>query len=208
MRFGALPARESENLEKRVAFSRSLFKNLAFFKWFGDYYGETKHWSWLITNLLSRWWSLAPSGVIVTPYQCSMLEFTQHAYSLRTRILFLVFLAFFVSTGKTPLVLVTIISRWFGIWVLCLVQKSRHWFLPFPCFYFQPGRTHRYSFERVHGRAIDQKQEVIQFPKVWQRFWAGTVCGFLLQRWHMRAGNFFARISLLWCVVRRTRTLS
>lgn len=57
MRFGALPARESENLENRVALSQSLLKNLAFFKWSGDYYDETKHWSWLITNLLSRWLS-------------------------------------------------------------------------------------------------------------------------------------------------------
>ena len=57
MRFGALPARESENLENRVALSQSLLKNLAFFKWSGDYYDETKHWSWLTTNLLSRWLS-------------------------------------------------------------------------------------------------------------------------------------------------------
>ena len=55
MRFGALPARESENLENRVALSQSLLKNLAFFKWFGDNYDETKHWSWLIAKLLSRW---------------------------------------------------------------------------------------------------------------------------------------------------------
>lgn len=55
MRFGALPARESEDLEKACGVIESLLKNLAIFQVFWRYYGETKHRSWLITNPLSRW---------------------------------------------------------------------------------------------------------------------------------------------------------